>query len=330
MLIEEAYNPAFLSGLIDQRREEPDIEYKAWLNLTVIEVKAKIAKHLCALSNFGGGWLIFGITDDGAHAEPHPGDLQGYRQDVINTVVDKYLTPSFHCQVYFGTSSVTGKKYPIVRVPPHGATPICAKANGPVSGKSIVGVNRGIHYIRVPGPKSVPIDAPQLWRDLIHRCVVNERQTLLGSIGRLFDRPATIMEVNALDSLIEAGISRWNEVVPATGWSVDPKANRVVFAFRLLTAEREPPPSKKLRDLKAALREASNAADVAIRQGWSFFMEAGNDDQRPKVELWDEVEGYEADMVATDSTFESIPALWRAMTNGSGFEIRLQAEDRSG
>ena len=65
MLPEDTYDSAFLAGLIDHRREEPDIEYKAWLDLSAPEARAKIAKHLCALSNFGGGWLVFGVADDG-------------------------------------------------------------------------------------------------------------------------------------------------------------------------------------------------------------------------------------------------------------------------
>jgi len=41
--------------------------------------KSKIAGHL----NYGGGWLIFGIEDDGSHAEPHPGNVNSYRQDIM-------------------------------------------------------------------------------------------------------------------------------------------------------------------------------------------------------------------------------------------------------
>jgi hypothetical protein len=81
----------------------------------------------------------------------------------------------------------------------------------------------------VPGPKSVPIDTPQLWRDLLHRCVVNERQSLLGSISRLFDRPVTTTEVVRIDSLIDAAASRWNSAAPESGWPVNARENRVVF-----------------------------------------------------------------------------------------------------
>src|SRR5579884_3631526 len=117
-----------ISTLVDHRTEEPDIEYKTWMDLSVSENKSKIAKHLCALSNFGGGWLIFGISNDGTHSEPHPGDLSSYNQDIINGVISKYLHPAFHCNVYIVPSKTTKKSYPVVRVPPHGAQPVSAKA----------------------------------------------------------------------------------------------------------------------------------------------------------------------------------------------------------
>ena len=122
-----------LSSLIDHRTEEPEVEYKAWMDLSTPENKAKLAKHLCALSNYGGGWIIFGVSDDGSHTEPHPGDLAPYNQDIINGIVSRYLHPAFHCNVHFVISPKTSKQYPVVQVPPHGAQPICAKSDGPTS-----------------------------------------------------------------------------------------------------------------------------------------------------------------------------------------------------
>jgi hypothetical protein len=82
---------------------------------------------------------VFGIDDDGKHSEPHPGDLLAYNHDVVNGIVSRYLAPAFHCSVYLARSKLTGKTYPAVRIPPHGTTPICAKANGPLIGKRPTG-----------------------------------------------------------------------------------------------------------------------------------------------------------------------------------------------
>jgi hypothetical protein len=194
------------------------------VDLSSPEVKSGIAKHLCALSNYGGGWLIFGVANDGSHAEPHPGDLTGFRQDTINGIVSRYLHPAFHCNVLFVPTAATGKKYPVVRVPPHGAQPICAKTDGPLADKKRVGVTKGTHYIRVPGPKSVPIVSPELWGELLHRCVLLEREQLLSSIGRLFEKPSVVESTSPLSELLESSTARWDEL-QKKGWLVDPKEN---------------------------------------------------------------------------------------------------------
>jgi predicted HTH transcriptional regulator len=192
-----------IASLIDHRTEEPEVEYKAWMDLSTPGNKAKLAKHLCALSNYGGGWIVFGVSDDGSHTEPHPGDLAPYSQDIVNGIVNRYLHPAFHCNVHFVTSPKTAKQYPVVQVPPHGAQPICAKSDGPLVDKRRIGVSQGTHYIRVLGPSSVPIDNPELWRKVLHRCVLIERENLLSSIGR-----AVCVPVKCADSFLTSFVRR--------------------------------------------------------------------------------------------------------------------------
>jgi Putative DNA-binding domain len=243
-----------LANIVDHRNEEPDIEYKSWMNLSDSEYKSKLAKHLCALANYGGGWIVFGIADDGTHAEPHPVDLKGYSQDIINGIVSRYLTPSFHCNVYFVTSTLTKKKYPIVRVPPHGAQPVCAKTDGPLIDKRRVGVTQGVHYIRTSGPKSIPIDRPELWKDVLHRCVLAERSQLLSSIGRLFEQPTVIAEAPLLDRFVDASIARWNEL-QESGWPVDPVENKSTVSFQFLTDDGRPVQPLPLKQLLESVRD---------------------------------------------------------------------------
>ena len=61
-----------LQELVDAPRERLDVEYKAWLDLTDGPTRAKLARHLCALANFGGGFLVFGIDDDMTPSGPRP------------------------------------------------------------------------------------------------------------------------------------------------------------------------------------------------------------------------------------------------------------------
>jgi predicted HTH transcriptional regulator len=64
------------------------------------EARAKLARHLAALSNNGGGYLIFGVDDNtripqGATALAP----QLFSEDAIASVVKRYLDPRFQCRV---------------------------------------------------------------------------------------------------------------------------------------------------------------------------------------------------------------------------------------
>ena len=53
-----------LNDLIEIPRETLEIELKKWLDLSEPVVRANIARHLAALANYGGGYLVFGFEDD--------------------------------------------------------------------------------------------------------------------------------------------------------------------------------------------------------------------------------------------------------------------------
>lgn len=52
-----------LSELVASRSEDLSIEYKAWLDTSDPAARAKLARHIAALCNHGGGYLVFGIYD---------------------------------------------------------------------------------------------------------------------------------------------------------------------------------------------------------------------------------------------------------------------------
>lgn len=188
--------------LVDNPIETLHVELKAWLDLTDQVVRAKIARHLAALANHGGGYLVMGIRDDRVLDEVnHPGTLTTFTSDQFTGIIDRYLTPSFHCDVLHVAPTAGGKPCVVVRVPSHGAVPICAKANGPDDGKGrSLGIRKGEHYVRVPGPKSVAADSPELWQPLVRRCVMNDRQSLLESFGRLL-QPVEAVSTTAVSPL---------------------------------------------------------------------------------------------------------------------------------
>lgn len=327
MPVENAPDLGFLASLIDHRTEDLDIEYKAWMDLSGNEARAKIAKHICALANYGGGWLIFGVNDDGSIDQDRPTTLDAYNQDAINGMAARYLVPPVHCQVHHVASPRTNGPHPIVRVPPHGAVPICAKASGPTVNGGPVGIAKGTHYVRDTGPRSVPVNSPELWRDLIHRCVINERESLLGSIGRLFDKPVAARG-GGLDELLDLAIAEWVENVPTSAtWGLAARSNRTAFAYRFLTEGGGVPLSLSLDALKTALREASNASFAAMNYNLPFGLQSGVPGEEARVGVFDEAEGFQASMISSGGSLARTPILWRSMEDGSGFEVRLQTED---
>jgi predicted HTH transcriptional regulator len=105
----------------------------------VNEVKASLARHLAALSNHGGGYLIFGVNyktrePEGATAL----DPKLFGEDAISAIIKRYLDPRFQCRVEWAESN--GVSYPIVIVPAHGARPLIAIADGPADPKTMGGL----------------------------------------------------------------------------------------------------------------------------------------------------------------------------------------------
>jgi predicted HTH transcriptional regulator len=87
--------PSFdLSDLLARTNESLDVEFKAWMDPKDNETRAKLARHLAALANHGGGYLVFGVDDK---ARTPLGatelDLALFGQDAIAGIVRKYLDP---------------------------------------------------------------------------------------------------------------------------------------------------------------------------------------------------------------------------------------------
>ena len=186
--------PIEIQDLIDNPQEALHIELKQWVDLSTDNVaRAKIARHLAALANNGGGYLLFGFKDDGTPETPQSIDPKYYSRDLISGIIDKYLSPPFQIEVFFVPRSPGGDVYPIVRVPSHGKVPICSKRNGPHDDKGKPqGIREGLYYIREPGPKSIEIRTAAQWHDVIHRCVINERDSLLKALGKLLGQPEPV------------------------------------------------------------------------------------------------------------------------------------------
>lgn len=180
-----------LTDLIETPNENEANEYKCWLDLSDKRIQRDIAKHIAALANYGGGYLIFGFSDEDLSPDTRiPMNFElTYSRDYVNgAIVSHYLEPPIHCDVVHFDSSSSGNKHVLKRVPTHGASPVCLRKGGiSFDGSAISQVHRDTYYVRKPGPKSEPILKAIEWSPIFRRCVLHERDHLSNLMMQLIN-----------------------------------------------------------------------------------------------------------------------------------------------
>lgn len=327
--------PPEIQDLVDNPREVEHIELKDWVDLTDDVNRAKTARHLAALCNHGGGYIIFGFRNDHTPSTAHPGDLSRFNHDTIAGIIDRYLAPAFQCEVFHTPRSGSTMRYPVVRVPAHGSVPVCAKRNGPQDSKgNPQGIRQGTYYVRVPGPKSTAIETPEQWRQLIHRCVVNERESLLASISKIIRAPEPAKsQGESLEEWHQKLHSHYLGLLESNppDFPVSVKHNHYQLSYRLV----RPGGSAVVEgtSLLEAIRQAGEHVRNVVWTGWSMFHPFTRNEIRPRF-VTDLSDGQEIDAVETvllGQTFiaETVPDYWRITADGRATIIRPYREDRS-
>lgn len=262
-----------IQDLLNFPQEKEAVELKPWLDLSDNKYRAAIARHLAALANGGGGYLLFGWNDDGSQCEKKEDVLQEYSSDVIGGIVDRYLIPKFQCQVFFEKKNDI--VHPVIRVPTHGTTPVIARADGPHDGQGRPQeIVCGRIYIRSPKPESVPITLPDQWGPLIQRCVLARRDDLLGMISSLMSpNAATVKSIDSESHLLEwhnalrqAFISKTREAGLTLKHPIE--ENNVQFSYILIGPEKG---HLSPTELIQTVEKANNATKDTVSYGWSMF-----------------------------------------------------------
>lgn len=321
-----------LADLVDFPRETVDIELKEWLDLEEPVAKAKIARHIAALANHGGGYLIFGSRDDLSIAANRPPDLGQFTRDRLTAIVKRYLQPAFQCDVAIVAAS-SGLEFPIVRVPAHGATPIVAKADGPSDAKGRPqGIASGVHYVRKPGPESAPASCPDDWRPLIRRCVLHDRAALLNEIAgvvRAPDAQAPARAAGRLAAWHKSSHARWAKLVKT---SQQPWPVAITDNFCQLSYLIEAPDGASIASLKRVLEEVNAEVRATVWTGWSMFYPFTRPEIAPAVHPeHDDGTGadlLEASLLVPILTDTSLPDYWRIAPDGRATILRPYREDR--
>ena len=319
-----------LQDLVDAPRERFEVEYKAWLNLKDMEVRAGLAKHLCALANHGGGYMVFGIADDMTPAGPQPPESGPYDQDSLTGIVRRYLIPTFQVAVYWVAASATGTAHPVVWVPSHEAVPVCSRRSGPKKAGEAVGIEEVTHYTRAPGPESVPATTPAHWGPIIRRCVLHERKALLAGLEPLLRAPGgPVTEPGeALRRWHDAAHRRFLEAADSDLEGDRLKRAHYQLSYRIDVAGDE---QLRMAGLVDELRKVGNEVMRFVNSGWPMFS-VHMSGLMPRATFdpsLGEDEFLEFDLVSADGMRFGLADFWRVSPEGIATLVRAYQEDRA-
>ena len=117
-----------MQQIVDNPVERLDVELKCWMNPAADDCKEKIAKGCLALYNNNGGYMIFGIRDDGSvDTDNVPTDVRAeFHTDIVQAIVSKFSYTPFEIKVEFRERD--GQEYPIIVVPRGVITPAVSKS----------------------------------------------------------------------------------------------------------------------------------------------------------------------------------------------------------
>jgi len=324
-----------LTDLVDYPRETLDIELKAWIDLGDKVSQAKLARHIAALANHGGGYLVFGFSDDQSAAPGRPADLSAYSRDTFGKIVTRYLTPALQCDLEFVRSSA-GLLYPVVRVPSHGPVPVGAKADGPHDTKGQPqGIRAGTYYVRKLGPKSEAVLGIEDWQPLIRRCVLSDRDSLLADIGRAVQpraEPPSVAETDRLAAWHDDSAERWRKIVAgaaALRWPVPIEANHCQLSYMLLSDTGVAISPGELREL---LEQANRDVRQTVWTGWSMFYPFTRPDIAAALHTEHDdgtgIDVLESNLIGDGNFDTSLPDYWRYAADGRATILRPYREDR--
>jgi hypothetical protein len=317
-----------LAALVTAKSEALEVEYKSWIDTSVAETGAKLARHLAALSNHGGGYLIFGVDDKTKVPQGATSlDPKLFGEDAISSIVKRYLDPRFQCRVEWAKSD--GVSYPVVIVPGHGARPVIAIADGPSDQKGRpIGIREGSLYIRSAGPESIAIRRPDDWTSVLERCL-RHRADILANIMRQAigsssnpSRASNELLKAACLATADSFATQIREVEPEIAQKDRPRVREMADNFAVLGYALVGEDGELLR--LENIRELNTRADVGMHQhaymGWSSFLPLRVPERAPQLRsepLFGEDRSYlEGMRIANSAVLPSTFDYWRMYEDG--------------
>jgi len=323
-----------LQDLVERPTEHEWLELKSWVDLRAADhaARAQCAKHLAAIANYGGGYLVFGFNKDGTRCARKDDVRTIYSHDVFAGIIDKYLQPKFQCDVSF--PEFGGIEHPVIWVPSHGTSPVIAKADGPKDPKGIIqGIRSGVVYIRTPKPESVPTTTPEHWDKIIQRCVLARRDEMLTLFSAIMSGAAPKESASeAMRKRLEA----WHTAAQRAGRVAASIAeaklryplaeNFMQLSYLILHRDGESIPPK---DAFPLIQKLNTAVRDTVRYGRSMFYPFTKHEVSPRFNRETAIDGGDTDFLEA-STFEAGSnrgEFWRIALDGRASILRPLEED---
>lgn len=174
--------------LNDTDNETGEIDFKATFNPAASEDWCELIKDIVAMANSGGGYVVFGVNDDGT---PAAVDLKSIQNLDPATIVDKFK--KYTNQHFAGFSALLGSRRgtPVVALAISGSSiPIVFTSPGTYDiggGKQKTAFSRGTVYFR-HGAKSEPGNSDDL-RVALERELDRVRSSWLDGIAKVVTAP---------------------------------------------------------------------------------------------------------------------------------------------
>ena len=312
-----------LVAILVNPRETPSVECKGWLNLREKRDKATLAKAAIALANHGGGTIVLGVGKDKDQGGKliclsKPAGFQEYSSDDINSAINTYADPDIDFVIENVMHPDSCVEYQLILIPGGMPQPVLAK-----KGYEDV-IRKNACFIRKPGPKSEEPSSSGEWRDLLNRCVVANRESMLDSIRGILDGqsvaiPAKPTDIDLHGEFVEESRARRHELLKTL--SPDDPAylqnGHYETAFSIIGLEQK----FTLEELRQNMRQASNVSSNV----WFLFTDNNRRARpadsaietfyyNPKDRLYDRQAHY----------------FWRATHDGRFYLIRGYQEDEGG
>jgi transcriptional regulator with XRE-family HTH domain len=313
-----------LEPLLAAPAEALDVEYKGWLDLRGNdEHRALLAKAAIALANEGGGVIVIGLREERPDlvSEPRPAEIAAYDADLINGIIRRFASPSFHCTLALLRHPRTGHEHAVVQIP--GGLGVPAMSKSGTAGNTI---RPHLCYMRKPGPESAPPENQADWERLLARCLRNRREDMLDAIRNIVlggapAAPALPSAAESQDAFTAAARAAWANLVKDLPDDAPARCplGRYELDYALL--------GDFTRPTLAELRDKLELA-VAHRRNWPEFWVPTRDEIKPVV-VDDTIQCW----LGTPEMGERDPGhvdFWRASPEGRMFLLRGYFEDNGG